>query len=312
MAIDHVALSPAALIVGCGFIGRVLAARLVAQNIAVFGIVRSEASAKSIAALGVQPLITPITQPLSLRATLKPALTFDSLDLYHLVPPGRPATTAEGITPDQVVLDGARNILAAVASTNVRRIVVASSTAVYGQTQGEHVDADTPAMASDERSQLLIDGENIWLDHAANTHIVRLAGLYGPGRIIGMQAVRSGAPLVGDPQAWLNLIHAEDAADLLLALMTAKQPGRIELGSDGSPVRRIEYYTTLAKSLGAEPPRVVEAGDAASTLGITGDRLRKASSKQCDNIITCQRTGWLPRYPHFRDGLIASFEAMRK
>lgn len=312
MAAEHVSLSPAALIVGCGFIGRVLAARLLERGITVFGIVQSEATAAAIARIGVQPLIAPITQRLALLAAIKPALAHDSLDLYHLVPPGRPATTADGITPDQVVLEGARNILTSIASASVRRIVVASSTAVYGQTTGEHVDADTPARAGDERSQLLIDGENIWLDHAAHAHIVRLAGLYGPGRIIGMQAVRSGAPLVGDPQAWLNLIHADDAADLLLAMMTATNPGRIELGSDGSPVRRIEYYTTLARSLGVEPPRVVEASDAASTLGIAGDRLRKASSKRCDNVITCQRTGWLPRYPHFRDGLIASFEAMQK
>ncbi len=312
MAAAHVPLPPAALIVGCGFIGRVLAARLLERGVTVFGIVRSEAGGAATARIGVQPLIAPITQRLALLAAIKPVLAHDSLDLYHLVPPGRPATTADDITPDQVVLEGARNILAAIANANVRRIVVASSTAVYGQTAGEHVDADTPAHAGDERSQLLIDGENLWLDRAANAHIVRFAGLYGPGRIIGLQAVRGGAPLVGDPQAWLNLIHADDAADLLLAMMTAQQPGRVELGSDGSPVRRIEYYTTLAKSIGVQPPRVVEPGDAAGTPGITADRLRRASSKQCDNVITCERTGWLPRYPHFRDGLIASFKAMRK
>jgi len=312
MSLDHVSLSPTALIVGCGYIGQFLAPRLIARGSTVFGIVRSPASAKSLAALGVQPLIADITQPVSLLAAIRPVLASASLDVYHLVPPGRPSTSDRDITPDQVVLEGAKNVLSALSSANVRRIVVASSTAVYGQTSGEHVDADTPARATDERSQLLIDGEELWLSRAASAHIVRLAGLYGPGRIIGLQAVRSGAPLAGDPSAWLNLIHADDAADLLIAMMTAAQPSRIELGSDGSPVPRIEYYSTLAKTIGVQPPRVLEMTGASSDKADSAQRLRRASSKQCDNVITCQRTGWLPRFPHFRDGLIASFEAMRK
>jgi nucleoside-diphosphate-sugar epimerase len=310
MSIAQVALSPAALIVGCGFVGRLLAAKLVARGVRAFALVRSQASANMVAQLGAHPLLADVTEPPALAAALAPALE-RPLDVYYLVPPGRPKAADENQVV-RTVIDGPRNLLSLLGRAAVRRIVAASSTAVYGQSDGEQVDADTPALPGDERGRLLLDGESIWRHSGFAAHIVRFAGLYGPGRIIGMQAVHGGAPLVGDPEAWLNLIHGDDAADLMLAVMSCQEPGEIELGSDGWPVRRVEYYNDLAKFLGAPPPRVLDPAAASAQLGVERERLRRASSKRCDNVRTCQRTGWLPQYPHYRDGLRASFAAMRR
>ncbi|MEX2216954.1 MAG: NAD-dependent epimerase/dehydratase family protein [Phycisphaeraceae bacterium] len=295
--------APVALIFGCGYLGRTLATRLLAGGIRVLGTTRSREKGDSLAALGVEPLYASVTEKLTLAAALKPALACEQLDVYYLLPPGRP--TADGPSPQEIVIGGAQNVQSLLDPSRVRRVVMTSSTGVYGQQSGERVDADTPAEPSDERGHLLLEGEQVWLDSGFDVRVVRLAGLYGPGRVVGLQAVREGAPLVGDPDAWLNLIHIDDAAELLLAVMHAKDAGRIELGSDGTPVRRIEYYEYLAKRLGAPPVRMMDASEAAVKFNIPAGRLTRASSKQCDNVTTCIRTGWLPRYPTFRDGLRA-------
>lgn len=288
-----------ALIVGCGYVGRRLAQRLIERGQVVFGTTRSPDKARQLAAMGVRPLLVHITQPVTLAA-LTPALQAESLDVFHLVPPGRPGAAP---SPRQVVLGGVAHMVKALRRANVRRAVLASSTAVYSQRGGERVDADSPARPVDERGRVLLDGEKLWLDAGDANHVVRFAGLYGPGRVIGLKPVFDGAPLLGDPQALLNLIHIDDAAALLEAMITADRPGRIELGCDGRPVPRIEYYNHLAERLGVAPPRVLDDEAAARTLGLNVERLRSASSKALDHIATCRRTGWTPRFPSYREGL---------
>lgn len=298
------ALAPTALIVGCGYLGMHTAARLIAQGASVFGTTRSETRAAQLAGLGIRPMLAHVTQPLTLAA-LRPALEADALDVYYMVPPGRPGRSP---TPRQTVLGGTAHVLKALRNSdaNVRRAVLVSSSGVYGQSAGERVDADTEPAPTGERGRLLLEGEKLWLNSGEAFHVVRLAGIYGPGRIIGREAVEQQAPLIGNPEALLNLIHVDDAVDLLLAVMTAKAPGRVELGCDGNPVPRLEYYTHLADRLGAPPPSVVDDAEAAQRFGLNVDRLRRSASKALDNIVTCRRTGWAPNHPTFRQGVEAA------
>lgn len=300
-------MTPFALIVGCGYLGMHVAARLVERDVTVFGTTRSETRARQLNGIGVRPMIVHVTQPITLAA-LRPALEAESLDVYYMVPPGRPGQSP---SPRQTILGGTAHVLKALRNSgaNIRRAVLVSSTAVYGQSGGERIDADTEPVPGGERSRLLLEGEKLWLNAGEAFHVVRLAGLYGPTRIIGQKAVQENAPLIGDPEALLNLIHVDDAAGLLLAVMSAEAPGRIELGCDGNPVPRLEYYAHLAQRIGAPPPQVVDDEQAAAQFGLNLERLRRSSSKALDNIRTCQRTGWTPTYPTFRQGLEAALAA---
>lgn len=289
------------LIVGCGYLGTRLAQLLLAQGVTVYGTTRSEHKARQLATLGIRPLLLSVTQPLT-YASLSPALIADGLDVYYMVPPGRidgsPSTR-------QTVLGGTAHMVRALKHTRVRRAIYVSSTAVYGQSEGQQVNADTPVEPASERAQLMRQGEQLWLDAEDSYRVLRLSGLYGPGRVIGLKAVREQAPLIGDPDALLNLIHVDDAVSLLLAMTHNGTAGRIELGSDGHPVKRIEYYTHLAEMLGVPPPITMDPQTAAIQLGINVQRLARSSSKALDNGPTRQRTGWQPVYTDFRDGLNA-------
>jgi nucleoside-diphosphate-sugar epimerase len=299
--VESTGLAGDALIIGCGYLGRVLARLLQGHGVRVSGTCRTMERAAELAALGVRPLVVSVTQPVTFAA-LRPALEAAALDVFYLVPPGRPGASP---SPRQVVLGGVAHLVRQLRHARVRRAILTSSTAVYGNTGGERVDADSPAEPHDERGKLLLQGEGLWLDASERHHVVRLAGLYGPGRVIGLRAVRQGAPLVGNPEALLNLIHVDDAAALLLATATSPAAGRVEVGCDGHPVPRIAYYTHLATRLGIPPPSTLDDATAGVTLGLDTARLRLASSKALDNILTCRRTGWTPRYGNYRAGLDA-------
>ncbi|MFW6336330.1 MAG: NAD-dependent epimerase/dehydratase family protein [Phycisphaeraceae bacterium] len=290
------------LIIGCGYLGRALAARLLERGQRVHGTVRQRSHAEALRHMGVQPVMLEVTRPLSFPA-LAPALSAETLDVYYLVPPGR---TGGVPTPRQVILGGVAHITRQLRQANVRRGVLVSSTAVYGNMAGGRVDADTTPEPNSERGRLLLEGENMWREQAEagpRWHVVRLAGLYGPGRIVGEKAVREGSPLVGDPEALLNLVHVDDAADLPIAAMAGEKTAAVELGADGHPVARIDYYSELAQRLNAPTPRVVDDPAELRRLGLSPDRLRQGSSKACDPMPTCQRTVWSPRYATFKQGL---------
>src|SRR5262249_31940775 len=88
--------------------------------------------------------------------------------------------------------------------------------------------------------------------------VLRFAGIYGPGRVIRRQAIVAGEPLVGDPEKWLNLIHVADGAAAVHAAADRAAPGQTYNVSDGTPVTRRDFYTTLAHLLGASEPRFVQ------------------------------------------------------
>jgi len=302
---------PATLIVGCGYLGQRLAAKLLDrpddQRGPVWATTRSDDHARRLLDLGLRPMILRVTQPLTYTA-LQPALDHPGpLDVAYLVPPGRPGNQPN---PRQTVVGGVAHTLKHLRhAPRLRRAVLASSSAVYGHQPDTPVTAESPALADNPRARLLLDGETLWLNanqsHDAAFHVLRLAGLYGPGRVIGQRAVAEQHPLAGDPDAPLNLIHIDDAAACLLAMLdAANHPATIELAADGHPLPRRDYYNALANLLHVPPPRHLTPNEAVK-LGIDPARLKAASHKSLDPHTTRDRLAWTPQHPSVLDALPA-------
>lgn len=294
------------LILGCGYLGQRVAKQLSKTYTTVYGTTRTELGAVELSHFNVRPLIFEVTQPLT-YASLTPALESEALDVIWMIPPGR--RTHATPDPVDVMLVGGASILKALRQANVRRAIMVSSTAVYGDRQGGSVSADTVIDGENDvqrgRQRLLYDAEQQWLAAGEQFHVLRLAGLYGPDRVIGQKALQEQSPLLGDPQALLNLIHVDDAASLLQAMLLASELQRIELGSDGHPVPRLAYYNHLAELLGVPTPKILTPIEAGLTLGVDAERLSRTSSKACDPGPTMQRLAWSPAYPNYQQGLQA-------
>ena len=174
------------------------------------------------------------------------------------------------------------------------RAVLISSTGVYAAGGGRFVSAESNNYGDTQRSVRLREIETEWLAAAETNSILRLAGIYGPGRVIGLQSLSAGKPVGGSPDAWLNLIHVEDAAELSLRCL-GNSSARVELGADGNPVRRGEYYTYVAKSKNLAAPQ------------FTGESLRNTESKRCDPSTSFRRLRFAPRFPDFKAGVDDAF-----
>ena len=194
--------------------------------------------------------------------------------------PPEPLAVCCFVTPSQVDAAAFSAFLQRLSRLAIRRAVLTSSTVVYGA-DNRKVDSDSAVSLDNERARCQATLEEIWRQNLRRTGIVRLAGLYGAERVIGKQSLLSGETLPGTAEDWLNLIHVADAAALVKAMLDSDLPGP-ELGCDDTPLRRGEYYSTLARCLGTAPP----------VFSHRGDRRGRINS----NALTKTRLRWQPRY----------------
>ncbi len=155
-----------------------------------------------------------------------------------------------------------RIVLAALPS-NVGRFIYISTTGVYGPASGEWVDETTPPDPRREGGRASLVAEQALAAHpmGARSIILRLAGIYGPGRVPFIDKLRAGEPIPAAARGYLNLIHVEDAARVVVAADCVEQSTigpHVYCVSDGHPVARGDYYSEVARQINAPPPRFIE------------------------------------------------------
>jgi len=277
------------LIAGCGWLGKTVARELVARGDRVTGIRRDPAAATELEAIGVEPLFLDLAGPDAARKL--PG------DIEAVV--ACPAPGARGIEQyERTYIDGVRMLLEAYAPRELRSFVYTGSTGVFGQTDGGEVREQTPVLPAGETARVLVRAEERVLararDRSCPTCLVRLSGLYGPGRFGVVDRVREGRLALGHrDDAWMNFCHRTDAARSVVAALDRGRPGEVYHASDATPVWRRELILWVAEQFGFEPVR--DPGDTARAGG-TNRRISAEWSRA--------RLGVELAYPSFREGLI--------
>jgi nucleoside-diphosphate-sugar epimerase len=184
---------------------------------------------------------------------------------------------------------------------SVQKLIYISSTGVYGHVAGSEVDERSDCQPTREGGKASLAAEEVLRASrfASRAIILRLAGIYGPGRIPRSADLLAGRPIDAPADGWLNLIHVEDAARVVL-LAEAKAPlTSLYVVSDGQPVNRGEYYRELARLLGAPPPQFVDAPADSSAAQ------RAASDKRVNPARMFAELQPRLVYPSYREGLAA-------
>jgi len=283
----------AKLVVGCGYLGRRVAKLWCQQGDEVFAVTRSTARAQEFQSQGLRPVLGDVTGPF----VLPPLPPLEAV----LFAVGMDRST--GCSIREVYVDGLQRVLETLPETT-ERIVYISSTGVYGQTDGERIDEDSPCQPLREAGRACLAAERLLDEHPLGERaiVLRLAGIYGPQRIPKMAEIQAGRPVEVDPDAYLNLIHVNDAAAVVeAAARLARTPTRYVV-ADGHPVRRRDFYGELAALLQAPPPVFVPPDIANAGRG---EPRRGAGDKRIDPARMTADLKTRLQYPTFREGLLA-------
>ncbi|MEL6688369.1 MAG: SDR family NAD(P)-dependent oxidoreductase, partial [Pseudomonadota bacterium] len=191
--------------------------------------------------------------------------------------------------------------------TQSRWIGYLSATSVYGDRQGGWAfegEAPTPRLA---RGQRRADAELAWLEHYPQTHIFRLAGIYGPGRDPFDRIRTQQARIIDAPGHMVNRIQVDDIVSALIASIAQPSAQEIFNIADGNPAPPGDVVAFAADLIGADVPPTVPLNDAS-----VSDMARTfyAETKRIDIARARERLSWTPRYPTYQAGLKAVLDAI--
>jgi nucleoside-diphosphate-sugar epimerase len=291
------------ILIGCGDIGkRVASMALQAGFSHVFGSTRTSDTMSTLAAHGITPLLVNLDDPSS--CTTLP--TGNAAIVYFVPPPGG------GFADTR-----ARNFCQSLeTSPKPAKIVYISTTAVYGDANDEWITEETPPAPSTSRGKRRLDAETTFTTwgqkHQIPVVILRVAGIYGPGRLPMQQLLNNHPVLLPAEARPTNRIHADDLATACLAAVQRGGDASIYNVCDGHPGTLTEYFTAAAKLLELPPPPQIsmeEAQKVMTPLMLTyvreghlisnhkllndlGLRLRYPSLTE--GLASCRPTDWQP------------------
>ena len=261
------------LIVGCGFVGLPLGKEFVRLGHEVFGLRRSLLAEAELKAAGIVPLHADITQPETLTK-----LPHDFDWVVNCVASG--GGGAEDYR--KIYLEGNRNLLAWLAGSPLKKFLYTSSTSVYGQNDGAVVTEKSPVEPEADTAKVLVETEKFLLSVVAERQfpavILRVAGIYGPGRGHWFkQFLRGEARIEGDGARWLNMIHRDDLIGVIIAALERGVPGEIFHAADCEPVSQRKFFEWLAAELKRPLPPIIPAdAEVWRRRGVTDKRVSNA------------------------------------
>ena len=272
---------PGALIAGCGYLGQAVADLFVADGWEVEGWTQSAQSAEQLSAKRYTVRAVDISNQEEVRRQER---DFDAV-IHCASTRGGDADSYE-----RVYFEGARDLLNEFPNAH---FLFVSSTSVYAQTGGDWVTEASEAQPTHETGKILRKTEDLVLSKRGT--VVRLAGIYGPGRSALLRKFLNGEATI-DPESdrFLNQIHRDDAASAI-RLLIGKTESAAEVYNvvDNEPIRLNECYRWLAKNLNRPIP---------PTARSTSSRKRGESNKRVSNA-KLRGMGWEPKYPSFAFGM---------
>lgn len=280
--------APSVLIAGCGDVGSRLATQLLAAGWQVHGL-RRDVSKLPEGVIGVAGDLFNEECPATWPVGAVDYLVYCAAATDH---------DEEGYR--KAYVQGLQNVLSWLDDYGQvpERLIFVSSSSVYGQQDGVWVDETSETVAAGYSGRLMLEAEQVALNSGIPASVLRLTGIYGPGREWLLTQVRRGYRVAVEPPLYGNRIHADDAAGLLAFLLEKDREGvkldQLYIGVDDAPAPLAEVVGWLREYLG-----VTEWAEDAS--------VRRTGSKRCSNA-RAKALGWVPKYSSYREGYAAILE----
>jgi nucleoside-diphosphate-sugar epimerase len=280
------------LVVGFGDIAQRMVP-LLAGRWRVYALARDPRRFPLLRALGVTPVRGDLDRP----ETLAP-LAGLAHDIAHLAPP-----------PERGARDTrTAHLIAALAKGGSlpQHFVYISTSGVYGDCGGALVAETRPLRPQTERARRRADAERqlrVWGRRSGvRVSILRVPGIYAADRLPLARLTRGTPALNADEDVYVNHVHADDLARIVVAALQRGAPGRMYNAADDAPIRMGDYFDLVAERFGLpRPPRVSRA--AADRLIAPNLRSFMSESRRLVNHRLKQELRIRLRFPTVREGL---------
>ena len=275
------------VVLGCGYTGLRLARALREQGQPVTATTTRSERLEALAGVGVDPVVLDFGRPETVRIALAGVRR-----LIHLAPPtpGRVEAEVELIrqsAPDLAVLG------------------YGSTTGAFGEQASEQwVDETSKAGPLGARGQLRADYERALMQAGLPTKVVRIAGIYGPGRTL-REGLRDRSLVLFEGGPPTSRVHVDDLVRLLLAMNEPSAPALV-VGCDERPATTLEVARYTAGLIGLDLPTPRSLEEVRQTMSPAALEMR-LGGRRCRSLVRPELIGPL-LYPSYVEGVPASLD----
>jgi nucleoside-diphosphate-sugar epimerase len=196
------------------------------------------------------------------------------------------------------------------AAPGLRRVLYYSTIGVYGDHGGGWVEETSATLTRTARGLARLEDEARWTQAArmrgVEADVLRLAGIYGPGRNALVNLRQGQARRIVKPGQVFNRAHVDDIAEFTRLALTRGLPGQIWNIADDEPAPPQDVVAYAAALLGLPPPPE-EPFETAQLSSMAAEFY--ADNKQISIAKAKALMGFTPAYPSYREGLKALAEA---
>ncbi|WP_011582907.1 MULTISPECIES: SDR family oxidoreductase [Chelativorans] len=277
-------------IFGAGYSGRAIARVLAHKADSIAGTTRSAEKAEALARMGIKPLIYA-------EGGFTPELTGTLRETTHLI-----LSIAPGENGDAVLAELIRRGRGAM--PNLQWICYLSTVGVYGDHNCAEVTEESECQPISARSHRRLETEKAWSrfgdEIGVPVAILRLSGIYGPGRNAIVNLVEGAARRIVKPGQVFNRIHVDDIAGAARHLLNAKAHGTFNV-SDDEPSPPQDVVAFAAHLTGVEPAPEIPFEEAKLSP------MARSFYSECKRVSNAKLKGlgYSLRYPNYREGLSA-------
>lgn len=285
------------MIFGCGYVGTALAEQLIELGVRVGALTRNADRAAALRALGVTEVI---------EADLDGAAWADRLAGNYAAVVNCVSSAGGGLDGyRKSYVAGQQRILAWAESQRIGSYVYTSSSSVYAQDDGAWVDEDADTSGAPATGQVLLESERLVESNAdlyESWYVLRLAGIYGPGRHFLLNQLKDGNGIIpGRGDYHMNMIHRDDITSAILSALSGQAPAGIYNICDDQPATKEVVLRFLAGQLGLPVPEF-DPDNVPPRLQRRGGRMpdRRISNRKAQ-----AQLDWQPDNPTYREGYAA-------
>jgi nucleoside-diphosphate-sugar epimerase len=289
------------LIIGCGDVG-LRTALLLRKRYRIHALTHSLERVAVLRRHGLMPMYGDLDRPHTLDGL--PGLAHDVIHLAPPPPRGRSDTRTA-------------HLIAAIArgGSLPQHFVYISTSGVYGDCGGALVDETSPLRPQTERARRRADAERRLREWGARSgvrvSILRVPGIYAADRLPVARIERGTPALLPQDDSYVNHVHADDLAGMIVAALHRGQANRSYNASDDVPQKMGDYFDLVADRFRLpRPPRVTRA----EARAVVPENLYSFmnESRRLANARIKQELRVRLRYPSVREGIAGSLAGSRE